>query len=146
MGQSRFFKICPASRGVLRKSQFWERMLKNDIFNQVSLLKKYIDKEKVKSWASGSNHNREQMVRNIYHLEINCNRIVAKLYPKSFEIFYVYSFIINQISLAICRPCWFKFKNRHRFSSNTWGITILHWIFDVFWFPPQGSWSLSRKI
>ena len=27
--------------------------------------------------------------------------------------------------------CWLKFKNSNQLSSNTWGITILHWIFDV---------------
>ena len=34
-----------------KKIQIFERMLKHDLFNEVSLLKKYIDKEKVKSWA-----------------------------------------------------------------------------------------------
>ena len=39
--------------------------------------------------------------------------------------------LLNRISLAICSPCWFKFKNSHRFSSYTWGIIILHKIFKV---------------
>ena len=47
------------------------------------------------------------------------------------KYWYVYSFMINHISLAICSPCWLKFKNSDRFSSNTRGIIILHWLFDV---------------
>lgn len=38
----------------------------NDLFNEVSLVKKYIDKENLKYWASEKNHStRKQMVRNI---------------------------------------------------------------------------------
>ena len=57
--------------------------------------------------------------------------VVAKLYPKTFEILICLFFIINKISLAICSPCWLQFKNSNLFSFNTQGITILHWIFDV---------------
>ena len=71
--------------------------------------------------------------------------------------------IIIQIWLAMCSPCWFKFKNSDRFLFITHKIhkeiqrgcpfykvvvhsTLVFWRFDYYWQPLLKTWRNRLKI